>query len=51
VRDGQIVRLKKIRATRDGAAVTAALAALTDGAKTGRAEVTRILRAVMTITG
>ena len=35
VRDGQIVRLKKIRATRDAAAVQSALAALTDAAKTG----------------
>ncbi|MDO8341116.1 MAG: methylmalonyl-CoA mutase family protein, partial [Candidatus Woesebacteria bacterium] len=35
VRDGQIVRLKQIRATRDTAAVQAALAALTDAAKNG----------------
>ncbi len=36
VRDGQIIRLKKIRATRDSAAVKSALAALTDAAKTGK---------------
>jgi len=35
VRDGQIVRLKAIRESRDGAAVQAALAALTDAARTG----------------
>ena len=35
VRDAQIVRLKQIRATRDSSAVTAALAALTDGARAG----------------
>jgi methylmalonyl-CoA mutase len=36
VRDAQIVRLKQIRATRDGAAVQSALAALTEAAKTGQ---------------
>jgi methylmalonyl-CoA mutase len=35
VRDGQIARLKTIRATRDTAAVKAALAALTEAAKSG----------------
>ncbi|MBI5862138.1 MAG: methylmalonyl-CoA mutase [Rhodocyclales bacterium] len=35
VRDSQIARLKQIRATRDTAAVKAALAALTDAAKSG----------------
>ena len=35
VRDSQIVRLKKIRATRNSEAVQAALAALTDAAQTG----------------
>jgi methylmalonyl-CoA mutase len=35
VRDAQIARLKRIRATRDGTAVKAALAALTDAAKAG----------------
>ena len=35
VRDGQIIRLTKIRATRDGNAVRQALAALTDAARTG----------------
>jgi len=35
VRDGQIARLKQIRATRDTAAVQAALAALTKAAETG----------------
>jgi methylmalonyl-CoA mutase len=35
VRDGQIARLQQIRATRDTAAVQAALAALTDAARTG----------------
>jgi methylmalonyl-CoA mutase len=35
VRDGQIERLKKIKATRDTAAVQAALAALTQAAETG----------------
>ncbi len=35
VRDAQVARLAQIRATRDSAAVTAALAALTDAAKTG----------------
>ena len=35
VRDGQIVRLKQIRATRDTAAVKASLAALTEAAKNG----------------
>ncbi|MEL4178508.1 methylmalonyl-CoA mutase [Roseateles sp. PN1] len=36
VRDGQITRLKQIRATRDAAAVQAALAALTESARTGQ---------------
>jgi methylmalonyl-CoA mutase len=36
VRDGQIERLKKIRASRDNARVQAALAALTDSAKSGQ---------------
>jgi len=36
VREGQIVRLAKVRATRDAAKVKAALAALTDCAKTGQ---------------
>jgi len=35
VRDGQITRLKAIRASRDGAAVKAALAALTEAARSG----------------
>ncbi len=35
VRDAQVARLAQIRATRDGAAVTAALAALTECARTG----------------
>ena len=35
VREGQVARLAQIRATRDSAAVTAALAALTEAAKTG----------------
>lgn len=35
VRDGQIARLKTLRANRDDAAVQAALAALTEGAKGG----------------
>jgi len=35
VRDGQIIRLKQIRATRDTAAVKASLAALTEAAKNG----------------
>ncbi|MDD2989265.1 MAG: methylmalonyl-CoA mutase [Zoogloea sp.] len=35
VREAQVARLANIRATRDGAAVTAALAALTEAAKTG----------------
>ncbi|KAA3651395.1 MAG: methylmalonyl-CoA mutase [Proteobacteria bacterium] len=35
VREAQVARLKKIRATRDSAAVDAALAALTECAKTG----------------
>ncbi|MDP2821871.1 MAG: methylmalonyl-CoA mutase [Sulfuritalea sp.] len=35
VRDGQIIRLKQIRATRDSEAVQSALAALTEAAKTG----------------
>jgi methylmalonyl-CoA mutase len=35
VRDGQIARLKTIRASRDSAKVTAALAALTDAAESG----------------
>jgi len=35
VREGQIGRLAQIRATRDGAAVQAALGALTDAARTG----------------
>jgi len=35
VRDAQVARLAQIRATRDSAAVTAALAALTEAAKTG----------------
>jgi len=35
VRDAQIARLKQIRSSRDGAAVKAALAALTDAAKAG----------------
>ena len=35
VREAQIARLQKIRATRDGAAVQAALDALTESAKTG----------------
>ncbi|WP_374495133.1 methylmalonyl-CoA mutase [Zoogloea sp.] len=35
VRDAQVARLAKIRATRDGAAVTAALAALTECARSG----------------
>ena len=36
VRDAQIARLQQIRATRDAAAVQAALAALTDAAKSGQ---------------
>ncbi len=36
VREGQIARLKKIRAERDGARVQAALAALTDAAHSGQ---------------
>ena len=36
VRDGQIARLKKIKATRDGQRVQAALAALTAAAKSGQ---------------
>jgi methylmalonyl-CoA mutase len=36
VREGQIARLQKIRATRDGARVQAALAALTEAAKSGQ---------------
>ncbi|MBU6257253.1 MAG: methylmalonyl-CoA mutase [Burkholderiales bacterium] len=36
VREGQIARLQRIRATRDGAAVQAALDALTDAAKSGQ---------------
>jgi methylmalonyl-CoA mutase len=36
VREGQIARLQRIRATRDGARVQAALAALTDAAHTGQ---------------
>ncbi|MDE2368680.1 MAG: methylmalonyl-CoA mutase [Burkholderiales bacterium] len=36
VREGQIARLQHIRATRDGAAVQAALDALTDAAKSGQ---------------
>ena len=36
VREGQIARLQKIKATRDGARVQAALAALTDAAKSGQ---------------
>jgi methylmalonyl-CoA mutase len=36
VREAQIARLKSIRASRDGAAVQAALDALTDAAKTGQ---------------
>jgi methylmalonyl-CoA mutase len=39
VREAQIARLKKIRATRDGAAVQKALDALTDAAKTGKGNV------------
>jgi len=39
VRDAQITRLKKIRASRDGAAVQQALDALTDAAKTGKGNV------------
>jgi methylmalonyl-CoA mutase len=35
VREGQIARLQQIKATRDGAAVAAALAALTDAARSG----------------
>ncbi len=35
VREGQIARLQQIRATRDGAKVTALLAALTDAARSG----------------
>ena len=35
VRDAQVARLAQIRATRDSAAVSAALAALTEAAKTG----------------
>ncbi|HSN15933.1 MAG TPA: methylmalonyl-CoA mutase family protein, partial [Anaeromyxobacteraceae bacterium] len=35
VREAQVARLKKVRATRDGAAVQAALAALTKSAETG----------------
>ena len=35
VREGQIARLQKIRATRDGAKVTALLAALTEAARSG----------------
>ena len=37
VREGQIARLAKIRATRDAAKVRAALDALTEGARTGQA--------------
>ena len=36
VRDGQIARLQAVKASRDGAAVTAALAALTDAARSGQ---------------
>ncbi len=36
VRDSQIARLQQLRATRDGAAVTAALQALTDAARSGQ---------------
>ncbi|WAC71907.1 methylmalonyl-CoA mutase [Roseateles sp. SL47] len=36
VRDSQITRLKQLRAARDGAAVTAALQALTDAARSGQ---------------
>jgi methylmalonyl-CoA mutase len=36
VREGQVARLARIRATRDGAAVQAALAALTDAARSGQ---------------
>jgi len=36
VREGQIARLQKIKATRDGARVQAALAALTEAAKSGQ---------------
>ena len=36
VREGQIARLQKIKATRDGVRVQAALAALTDAAKSGQ---------------
>jgi len=39
VREAQIARLKKIRATRDGAAVQKALDALTEAAKTGQGNV------------
>ncbi|MEZ5618378.1 MAG: methylmalonyl-CoA mutase [Rhodocyclaceae bacterium] len=39
VRDAQIARLKKIRASRDGAAVQQALDALTEAAKTGKGNV------------
>ncbi len=39
VRESQIARLKKIRSTRDGAAVQKALDALTDAAKTGKGNV------------
>ncbi len=39
VRDAQIARLKKIRSTRDGAAVQQALDALTEAAKTGKGNV------------
>ncbi|MBV6474949.1 MAG: Methylmalonyl-CoA mutase large subunit [Rhodocyclaceae bacterium] len=39
VREAQIARLKRIRATRDGAAVQKALDALTDAAKTGKGNV------------
>ncbi len=36
VRDGQIARLQAVKASRDNAAVTAALAALTDAARSGQ---------------
>jgi len=39
VREAQIARLKRIRATRDGAAVQKALDALTEAAKTGKGNV------------
>ena len=47
VRDGQIARLQQIKATRDGAAVQAALAALTDAAHSGQGNLLALSIAAM----